>query len=81
MDRRITVRPGRTLAWGVLVITGLAGCTSLPPVQPWEKGVLARPAMTFEYEPVDAMYAEHIYSSKEAASGGTGVGGGGCGCN
>ncbi len=66
---------------GLVALLGLGGCTSLPPVQPWEKGVLARPAMTFEYEPVDAMYAEHIYSSKEAASGGTGVSGGGCGCN
>lgn len=73
---------GRLFALGMgLALLGLGGCTSLPPVQPWEKGVLARPAMTFEYEPVDAMYAEHIYSSKEAASGGTGVGGGGCGCN
>lgn len=73
---------GGLFAVGIgLAVLGLGGCTSLPPVQPWEKGVLARPAMTFEYEPVDAMYAEHIYSSKEAASGGTGVGGGGCGCN
>ena len=29
----------------------------------------------------DWVEARFIYSSKEAASGGTGVGGGGCGCN
>jgi hypothetical protein len=31
--------------------------------------------------PVDNALDEHIYYSKEAASGGQGVGGGGCGCN
>ena len=31
--------------------------------------------------PVDARFKQHIYGSKEAARGGYGVGGGGCGCN
>ncbi len=60
--------------------SGMA-CSSLPAVKPWEKGLLAKPAMTFEYEALDAMFAEHTYSSKEAAAGGLGVSGGGCGCN
>jgi hypothetical protein len=50
-------------------------------VQPWEKGNLARPAMTFNVDPLDERYTQHIYTSKENASGGYGVGGGGCGCN
>lgn len=58
-----------------------AGCGSIQPVQPWEKGTLARPEMTFELDRLDFEYVEHTYSSKEAASGGAGVGGGGCGCN
>jgi hypothetical protein len=58
----------------------LAGC-ALPPVQPWEKGMLAKPAMAFEGNRLESVYAEHTYSSKEGAAGGTGVGGGGCGCN
>jgi hypothetical protein len=58
----------------------LAGC-SLAPVQPWEKGMLAKPAMTFEGDRLEAKFAEHTYSSKEGAAGGAGVGGGGCGCN
>ncbi len=62
----------------VLVCTG---CTGLKPVQPWEKGNLAKPAMTFETDPLEARFMEHIYSSKESVSGGSGVGGGGCGCN
>jgi Domain of unknown function (DUF4266) len=60
------------LAW-------LTGCGSLP--QPWEKGVLAKPAMAFDSDPLEARFSEHIYTSKEAASGGGGVGGAGCGCN
>ena len=60
----------------------LAGCGgTLAPVQPWQKGVLAKPEMTFDGDRLEAGFAEHIYSSKEAASGGSGVGGGGCGCN
>lgn len=58
----------------------LAGC-SIQPVQPWEKGLLAQPAMTFEGDALDQRFVQHIYFSKEAASGGAGVGGGGCGCN
>ncbi|EXB30064.1 hypothetical protein J518_2930 [Acinetobacter baumannii 1419130] len=42
---------------------------------------MARPAMQLDAAPLDAAYDEHIYFSKEAASGGRGFGGGGCGCN
>jgi hypothetical protein len=56
----------------------LAGCAS---VQPWEKGNLAKPAMSFAGDPLDERFTQHIYTSKENASGGYGVGGGGCGCN
>lgn len=56
----------------------LGGCAQ---VKPWEKGILARPDMTFEGDVLETKFAEHIYSSKESSSGGAGVGGGGCGCN
>ena len=56
----------------------LAGCTT---VQPWEKGKLAQPEMSFGGNPLETRYADHVYTSREAASGGAGVGGGGCGCN
>lgn len=61
----------------VLLLT-LTACAE---VKPWEKGNLAKPEMTFEGDPLDVKYVEHTYSSKEASSGGNGVGGGGCGCN
>ena len=65
----------------LLALAAAAGCSSLTPVQPWEKGNLARPEMTFESNVLEEKFVEHIYGSKENASGGNGVGGGGCGCN
>ncbi len=59
----------------------LSACASFKPPQPWEKGQLAKPEMQFDYDRMDARSQLHIYTSKEAASGGYGVGGGGCGCN
>lgn len=65
----------------VVLLASLSGCALIQPVQPWEKGILAKPEMTFEGDRLDSNFTEHTYFSKEAASGGTGVGGGGCGCN
>jgi hypothetical protein len=56
----------------------LAACA---PVQPWERGRLAQPHMALEPDGLLAAMDEHVYSSKEAASGGPGAAGGGCGCN
>ena len=58
----------------------LGGCALAPP-QPWERGLLAKPEMTMGADPLDQRFVQHIYGSKENASGGYGVGGGGCGCN
>jgi len=65
---------------GAMAAVALGGC-AITPVQPWEKGILARPAMSFEGNRLEATYDEHILFSKEASAGGAGVGGGGCGCN
>ena len=75
-----TVPATSTLA-ALAVLVALAGCTAITPVQAWEKGVLAKPEMAIEADRLESGFAEHTYSSKEAASGGAGVGGGGCGCN
>ena len=58
-----------------------AGCATFDPPKPWEKGELARPEMQFDADPLEAKATQHVYTSKEGASGGYGVGGGGCGCN
>jgi hypothetical protein len=62
----------------VFLLFLLGGCTA---VAPWQKGDLARPHMAFDPDPLETRFKQHSYSSKEAASGGYGVGGGNCGCN
>jgi hypothetical protein len=64
-----------------LVGTLISGCTSLPTVQPWERGQLARWDMQWEPDPLEAAMAEQIFFSKEGTAGKLGAAGGGCGCN
>jgi hypothetical protein len=61
----------------------LAGCTTVKTVrvQPWERSHLADPILDPNRNPVATAMYEHVYDSREAAQGGRGVGGAGCGCN
>lgn len=61
----------------VALVAG-AGCST---VKPWERGLLAERKMQLVPSPLQSGLDEHVYFSKEAAFGGQGVGGGGCGCN
>ena len=70
----------RRMVLGIAVVAMLGGCSAVG-VKPWERGTLARPEMALDAYPVDTSFDEHVYFSKEAASGGRGFGGGGCGCN
>ncbi len=68
----------------LLVVSGcgtVSNMTVKEEVKPWEKDILATDTMQFPRDPMQAYLDEHIYFSKEASSGGNGVGGGGCGCN
>jgi hypothetical protein len=69
----------RLVLWALPVLAA-GGCSSLG-VKPWQREILARPEMALNAEPIDAALDDHIYFSKEAASGGRSFGGGGCGCN
>ena len=60
------------------LLTSLTGCAS---VKPWQRGLLADPIMHPDRNPMQAAQLDHVYFSREAASGGRTVGGGGCGCN
>jgi len=64
-----------------LVALTLGGATGCQRVKPWQRGTLAQYIMRSDRDPIGETQAEHIYFSREAASGGRGVGGGGCGCN
>lgn len=55
----------------------LSACSN---VSPWERGTLAKPHMSLELSPLQNSLRSHQYGSREAASGGGEVGGGGCGC-
>lgn len=55
-----------------------SGCST---VQPWQKAHLADYTMRPDRDPLDGTLTEHVYFTREASSGGRGVGGGGCGCN
>lgn len=70
----------KTLTLLLIIVAGfeLTACST---VQPWERGILARPEMGWEHDSLRGQLAEHVYFSKEGSSGGYGVGGGGCGCN
>jgi hypothetical protein len=71
----------RLLVMSLALALTLAGCATMQAPKPWEKDRLARSEMQFDADPMDAKLTQHIYNSKESASGGNGVGGGGCGCN
>ncbi len=58
----------------------LSGC--IKDIKAWEKGTLAKATMQESgTNHLTKSYEEHVYFSKEATKGGSGIGGGGCGCN
>ncbi len=74
--------PYRFLQAGSVVLLALLvnGCSSLG-VEPWERDILSAPDMQFSEPGAASALTQHFYFSKEAASGGQGFAGGGCGCN
>ncbi|MBU2896693.1 DUF4266 domain-containing protein [Vibrio hepatarius] len=51
-------------------------------VKPWQKGTLAKKEMKPGGEiPEFDLFSEKVFSYKQGSVGGSGVGGGGCGCN
>jgi hypothetical protein len=75
----------RCLKLALLAASALlaGGCTSASAVRvrPWERAALADDTMNPDRDPLGAAMSEHVFFSREAASGGQGVGGSGCGCN
>lgn len=71
------------LAAATLLAVLSSGCTSaeLTRVKPWERATLADYVMRPDRDPLHTAMTEHVYFSRETASGGRGVGGSGCGCN
>lgn len=59
----------------------MTACMATEPVAPYERGYLAEEGMQWEENPRNEKLKGHVYTSKEASSGGAGAAGGGCGCN
>ena len=83
MKRSIVIRfkhlPAILVLFGALLMGAcFSGCAV---VQPWERGTLSDYSMRPDRDPLHDSLREHIYFTREAAAGGRGVGGGGCGCN
>ena len=77
------LRPFFALSFAAVVLAILSGCANqaLVRVHPWERSTLADYTMRSDRDPSATMLTQHVYFSREAATGGFGVGGSGCGCN
>jgi len=69
-----------SILWLFLIGLPVVG-TGCQNVKPWQRATLADVTMRADRDPIGTAMDEHIYFSREATSGGRGVGGGGCGCN
>ncbi len=81
MNKLITIALLSMLASGCSMYESTRQALKTEPVQPWERDILADDSMQLEPDGMKAYVDDHIYFSKEAGTGGKGVGGGGCGCN
>ena len=79
MTTRLFIRPVLAALAGALCVFA-SGCTTQR-VQAWERGALADYTMRTDRDPLATAMAEHTWFSREASTGGRGVGGSGCGCN
>jgi hypothetical protein len=86
-ERRNTGREGekKTLLFSspslhvlIFLFVSLCSCAT---VRPQERAILADPSMQFDGEPKHQAQLAHAIDNREGSMGGTGVSGGGCGCN
>jgi len=68
----------KSTALVLITLLMLSGCAQ---VKPWQRGHLAEDIMQSGVDPLADSLDNHIYTSKEASSGGGQAAGGGCGCN
>jgi hypothetical protein len=78
--RSLPMIRGLAVVTAAVAVLSLGACGTVGP-KPWERDLMARPDMALDAAPIDGAIDDHVYFSKEGASGGRGFGGGGCGCN
>jgi len=66
----------------IALLLSIAACSPIKPwVKPYERQKIADEIMSFERDPIADSYLHHVFDAREAARGGDGASGGGCGCN
>jgi hypothetical protein len=65
----------------LLLLTLVPALTSCATLAPQERAILADPTMQFDAEAKHEAALHHAIDNREGSMGGTGVAGGGCGCN
>ena len=71
----------RCLLITALLLSSVACSPVKPWVKPYERQKIADEIMSFGRDPIADSYLHHVYDAREAARGGDGASGGGCGCN
>lgn len=75
-------RVARLTALAAVAAASMAACAFPEPwVKPYERERLADPIMKVQRDALSAKHFEHVREVREGSRGGTGVQGGGCGCN
>jgi hypothetical protein len=74
----VSIEPSRLSALLTFLCLSIAGCAT---VAPQHRAILADPTMQFDGEPTHEAGTRHAVENREGSMGGTGVVGGGCGCN
>lgn len=74
MRLRFLVATAAVAGWTGL----LAGCGGVPA---YKRAWLAKPAMAPVSNPQAGRFENHVFEYREGSTGGTGIVGGGCGCN
>jgi len=68
----------KRLALPIALMVLASGCAH---VEPWQRGLLAKPQMALDPHPQRSALLSHVRSAREAASGSVSGEGGGCGCD
>ncbi len=71
----------RTISLTFVVIWLALSASACVTVKPQQRATLADPSMVFDDDAHPQAQREHALENREGAYGGSGVSGGGCGCN
>jgi hypothetical protein len=77
----VLTTPRRSRGRAVIAVALAFACASCTTVRPHERATLADPSMQFDEDPHAESMRRHAIDNREGSMGGSGVAGGGCGCN